>query len=339
MTGVPVADGVPGLVGRTPLVRLRRLLDAPGGPRVFAKLESANPAGSAKDRPAAAMVGDALARGDLRPGGTIVESSSGNLGVALAQLARWHGLDFVCVVDPRVSTTNARLVEAYGGRLHRVTEPDRETGDWLVARQAAVRDLVESMPGAWCPDQYSNPLNPAAHAAGTAREILEALDGRLSALLVATSTTGTLAGCQRHLREAGVGAEVVAVDAVGSVLFRGSRAKRLLPGFGAGSVPPLAAGVEPDRLVRVDDLDCVVGCRRLARREALLAGASGGGVISALDAVAADYGSRDTVVVVLHDHGERYLETVYDDAWVSAELGCDPDRLEALVSRRLPASA
>lgn len=326
-------DGLSDLVGDTPLVRLRRLHEG-RGPRVYVKLESANPGGSAKDRPAARMIQDALARGVIAPGDTIVESSSGNLGVALAQLARWHGLQFVCVVDPRINATNARLITAYGGRLHRVTEPDPLTGDWLAARQAAVRTLLAELPGAWSCDQYANPLNPAAHGEGTAREIVAALGSAPTALFVATSTTGTLSGCQGWLRAQGHGTRVVAVDAVGSVLFEGTRGPRLLPGFGAGTVPPLARDLVPDQLVRVDDLDCVVGCRRLVRTEALLAGASGGGVVSALDRCLDDYGPHDDVVLILHDSGARYLDTVYDDAWVAEQLHCPPDELELLVAQR-----
>lgn len=325
------ADGLPSLVGDTPLVRLRRLL-GDGGPRLFAKLEWGNPGGSAKDRPAAAMLADALQRGEIAPGSTVIESSSGNLGVALAQLSSWHGLRFVAVVDPKANPTTLRMIEAYGGELHHVERPDEQTGDWLVARQHAVRRLLREIPDAWTPDQYANVLNPTAHAEGTAREIVDALNGELSALLVATSTTGTLSGCQQHLRARGISADVIAVDAVGSVLFEGQRAERRLPGFGAGTVPSLAHGVRPDDLVRVDDLGCVVGCRRLARKEALLAGASGGGVVSALDQLKDRWGPRDTVAIILHDHGSRYLDTVYDDAWVHTELGCTPEHLEALVA-------
>lgn len=326
-----VADGLPDLVGDTPLVRLTRLFGR-GGPTVVAKLEAANPGGSAKDRPARAMVEDGLRRGVIKPGGTLVESSSGNLGVALAQLARWHGLSFICVVDPRTSITTARLIEAYGGRLHRISSPDAATGDWLTARQDAVRALVDQIDGAWTSNQYANPLNPRAHAQGTMREIAEALDHDLSAVVVATSTTGTLSGCQTYLRSQGSQAQVVAVDVVGSVLFGGTRSERVLPGLGAGVLPPLAAGVRPDRLVRVTDLDCVVGCRRLVEREALLAGASGGGVVSAVGAIAAQFGPRDTIAVVLHDGGERYLDSVYDDQWVADNLHCSPERLRQLVA-------
>lgn len=313
-------DGLPDLVGSTPLVRLRRL--HPGGPRVYAKLESFNPGGSAKDRPAAAMIKAAMDAGLLRVGDTVVESSSGNLGVALAQVCRWYGLQFVCVVDPRTPRQTARIIEVYGGRLHRVTAPDSLTGDWLVARRNAVAELLGTIPRSWTPDQYANRLNPSSHMQ-TMREILKALGRAPAVLFVAASTTGTLQGCQQYLQSVGAATRVVAVDAVGSVLFGGDPGPRLMPGFGAGVVPPLAAAAAPHAVVRVDDLDCVLGCRRLAWAESLLVGASGGGVVTALGRQLEHFGPEDQVVLVLHDGGERYLDSVYDDGWVAANLGCD----------------
>ncbi|MEQ9093883.1 MAG: pyridoxal-phosphate dependent enzyme, partial [Miltoncostaeaceae bacterium] len=181
--GTPV-EGVLGAVGATPLVRLRRYL-GPAGPQVWAKLEAANPGGSAKARPAAAMVADALERGLLAPGGTVVESTSGNMGVGLAQACRYHGLSLICVVDTRATAGNVRAMRALGARVVVVSEPDPATGDLLVARLAEVARLLGEQPGAYWPDQYANPANPAAHATGTMREIDEALDGRIDGVLVA----------------------------------------------------------------------------------------------------------------------------------------------------------
>ena len=338
----PVIDGISGAVGGTPLVRLRRLLGESGperGPQVLAKLESANPGGSAKDRPARRMVEDAVRRGLVRPGGTLIESSSGNLGVALAQQARFHGLRFICVVDPRTSPVSAALVRAYGGIVHPVTAPDPETGDWLVARKAEVQRLLGVIDGAYSCDQYANPLNVAAHAEGTMAEIVETAGPSLRAVVVATSTTGTLGGCLAYVRDRRLDIAVIAVDAEGSVLFGGVRGPRLLPGFGSGSATGLSANATPDRVVRVSDLDCVVGCRRLVRREALLAGASGGGVVRAVETIAGGYGPGDTIAAILHDGGERYLDTVYDDAWVASRLGCDAATVEGLVNLATPLAA
>lgn len=326
MRSGPIAGAV-GLLGDTPLIRLDRLgALRPGGPSMFAKWEAANLTGSAKDRPAAQMIEAALADGVLRPGGTVVESSSGNLGVALAALCRWHGLRFICVLDPRTNASTAQLISVYGGELDRVTEPDPETGDWLVARRARVAQLLRTVPGAWCPDQYSNTLNRRAHSEGTMREIAADLDDDVAAVFVATSTTGTVGGCRDYVERNGLGSQVVAVDAEGSVLFGGARGRRVLPGFGAGLEPDLSFDARPSSVVRVGAADAVAGCRVLAQTEVLLAGASGGAVVAAALRGAAGFGPRDNIVLVLHDSGTRYLDTVYDDNWVDAEIGLDAVR-------------
>ena len=327
----PPVDGVLGAIGATPLVALHRFLLQPDID-VWAKLEASNPGGSAKDRPAARMIEDALASGRVGLGTTVVESTSGNTGIGLAQACRYHGIRLICVVDARAHGTSVRAMRALGADVRVVTEPDPETGDLLVARLALVRRLLAEIPDSFWPDQYANASNPAAHAAGTMREIDEALAGQVDYLFVATSTTGTLRGCGDYLREHGRGTRIVAVDSSGSALFGGVRGERRLPGFGAGVETALSAGADFDELVRVSDLDCVVGCRRLAAREAILAGASSGGVAFALESAAArmDPGSR--CAVIFADGGTGYLETVYDDAWVERELGCAAPRLAALVA-------
>jgi cysteine synthase A len=326
------AAGIIDAIGDTPLVALGRLLGR-RDVRAWAKLEAANPGGSAKDRPAARMVEDALADGSLAPGGTVVESSSGNLGVGLAQACRYHGLRLVCVVDTRANPTNVRMMRALGADVRVVTRPDPATGELLGARLALVADLLREIPGALWTDQYASRSNPAAHAAGTMREIDEALDGSLDHLLVATGTTGTLRGCADYLRAHGRATRIVAVDAVGSTLFGGSRGRRVFPGMGSGVPGALARDAWADEVIRVSDLDCIVGCRRLAEREAILAGASGGGLAVALERLSWSMAPGDRCAVILPDGGRGYLETVYDDEWVERALGVTPERLARLVSR------
>jgi 2,3-diaminopropionate biosynthesis protein SbnA len=323
-------DGILAAIGDTPLVALRRFLGRPDV-AVWAKLEAVNPGGSAKDRPAAGMLLDALRAGVVGPGTTVIESSSGNMGVGLAQACRYHGMHLICVVDARAHDTNIRTMRALGADVRVVTRPDPETGDLLVARLKLVADLLARTPGSFWPNQYANVSNPAAHAAGTMREIDEALDGEVDFVFVATSTTGTLRGCVDYLRERERTTQVVAVDAAGSALFGGRHGRRLLPGFGAGVESTLSLGAEFDGLVRVSDLDCVVGCRRLVEREAILAGASAGGVVYALESLAASMPEGSRCAAILHDGGSGYLGTVYDDGWVERELGCDAARLRALV--------
>lgn len=314
---VEARDGVLDAVGRTPLIRLRRYLDV-ADVRLYIKWESSNPGGSAKDRPAREMIEDALRRGVIRRGDTVVESSSGNMGIGLAQACRYHGLRFVCVVDPHAQPTNLKIIEALGGRIERVTTKINDS--YLNARIARVRQLLDADDRMFWTNQYANVANPAAHLRGTAREIDEAFGGEVDALFVATSSTGTVRGCRDWFRRRGRRTRICPVDAEGSVLFGGEMGPRHISGFGAGRVTELSRGLRFNDLSRVGDIDCIIGCRRCASREALLIGGSGGGVLEAVRRRQEELSGRN-VVAILHDHGSRYLDTVYDDAWVRDTLG------------------
>ncbi len=331
----PAVTGILEAVGNTPLIELCRYLDD-DRIRVWGKLEAANPGGSIKDRPAVRMLSDALADGRIPAGTTIIESSSGNMGVGLAQACRYHGLPLICVVDTRAHDANVRTLRALGAEVRVVSCPDPQTGDLLAARLNLVRELVARTPNSFWPNQYANPSNPAAHADGTMREIDEALAGEVDYLFVATSTTGTLHGCCDYLRERGRATRVVAVDAVGSALFGGERATRELPGFGAGVETELSRSVRYDRLVRVSDLDCVLGCRRLVQREAIFAGGSSGAVGAALLTLAPSLPARSRCALIFPDGGAGYLRTIYDDEWVAARLGRSFDELGNIDSERSP---
>jgi 2,3-diaminopropionate biosynthesis protein SbnA len=331
-------EGVLSAIGDTPLVALRRYLER-AEISVWAKLEVCNPGGSVKARPALRMLQDAIDAGLVGARTTVIESSSGNMGVGLAQACRYHGLQLICVVDSRAHEISVRTMRALGADVRVVTDPDPATGDLLAARLALVASLVAGTTDSFWPDQYANASNPAAHADGTMREIDEALDGDLDYLLVATSTTGTLRGCWDYLQAHHRGTQLIAVDAVGSALFGGERGTRRLPGVGAGVPTELSMAASFDRLERVSDLDCVVGCRRLADREAILAGASSGGVLIALERIAATIAPGSRCAVILSDGGTGYLNTVFDDEWVNRELGCTPAQLAAAVGPLASASA
>lgn len=326
-------DGILGATGSTPLVSLTRYLDR-GDVAVWAKLEALNPGGSAKDRPATRMIAEAIASGRIGPSSTVIESTSGNLGVGLAQACRFHDIGLICVVDSRAHEINVRTMRALGADVRVVTKPDPETGDLLSARLKLVARLLEEVPDSYWPDQYGNPANAASHAEGTMREIDEALRGDLDYVFVATSTTGTLSGCHDYVRAHGRATQIVAVDAVGSALFGGTRATRQVPGFGAGVETPLSRSAGYDLLVRASDLDCVVGCRRLVEREAILAGGSSGAVAIALEALAPSMAAGSRCALILPDGGDGYLATIYDDAWVAETLGCSSADLAALVVPR-----
>ncbi|QEG23860.1 2,3-diaminopropionate biosynthesis protein SbnA [Mariniblastus fucicola] len=328
------ADGILDCVGGTPLVRFRRYLDE-DSVELYAKLESSNPGGSAKDRPALRMLTHAMKTGRLRKGDTVIESSSGNMGIGLSQACRFHGLNFICVVDPNAQSQNVAIMKAYGANVVRVTEP--VDGSFLGARLKRVNELLEQISGSYWPNQYANRQNPISHQTGTIREIDQALEGDIDYLFVATSSTGTAQGCRDYLRQMGRETKVVAVDANGSVLFGGSPGKRLIPGLGAGHEPALAREQSFDDVVRVSDLDCVVGCRRAAEREAVLVGGSAGGVLEVVRSLQLQLQGKKCAAI-LHDSGTRYLDTVYNNGWVEESLGVSADVLEKRIdSPALPA--
>ena len=314
------ADGILSVVGRTPLVRLRRLFrDANFD--VYGKLEALNPGGSMKDRPAALMIRRALERGVIDQDTVVIESSSGNMGIGLAQACSYHGLRFVCVTDIKTTSQNIAILKAYGAGVECVTEPDPETGELLPARLKRVQHLLQSIDNSWWPNQYASRDNSDAHYESTMCEIAAALGGRVDYVFCATSTCGTIRGCLEFVKAHGLPTQVVAVDAVGSLIFGTTASKRMIPGLGAGMRPELCPIDSIERCVHVSDIDCITGCRRLVRREAIFSGGSSGGVVSALARMRDDIPPGATCVLVLPDRGERYLDTIYSDSWVAEHFG------------------
>jgi cysteine synthase A len=314
-----VTDGILSAIGNTPLVRLTRVLGITNF-RLYAKLETTNPGGSIKDRTALSILQNALDDGLIRPGGTVIESSSGNMGIGLAQACRYFGLHFICVVDPKTTSQNLQILRAYGAEIDLVSAPDPVTGEFLQARIDRVHAIRRSIPGSfWC-NQYSNTFNPKAHR-HTMAEIIAELDGEIDYLFCATSTCGTMRGCAEYVRDHGLTTKVVAVDACGSVIFGGTPAKRLIPGHGAARRPELYQSGLAERCIHVSDLDCVVGCRKLLRREAILAGGSSGAVVRAVEKACNIIPANSVCVAILCDRGDRYLDTIYSDEWVAEHFG------------------
>jgi N-(2-amino-2-carboxyethyl)-L-glutamate synthase len=311
-----IYDSVIDGVGSTPLVRLSRCFPDVGV-EVLAKLEMLNPCGSMKDRPARFVVDQGLKDGSLRPGMRLVESTSGNLGVALAVAAKLRGLSFTAVVDPNTSPTNLRLLELFGADVEMVTEPD-EAGGYLHTRVRRAQQLADSYVDAVWVNQYANDRNWQAYYETLGGEILQAVDGPVDYLVAAVSTTGSLQGIARRLREANPRLQVVAVDAQGSVIFDAPPAKRRIPGFGASRVPEILNRDEIDDVVHVADAESAAGCRRLVGTEGILAGGSSGAVIVGIDHLIERISGPARVVTVLADRGERYLDLVYRDEWVAA---------------------
>jgi N-(2-amino-2-carboxyethyl)-L-glutamate synthase len=315
-----MGEGILSTIGNTPLIGLTRVFKD-NRFRLFAKMEGFNPGGSAKDRPALNILQEAMKAGRVKPGTVVVESSSGNLGIGLAQACGYLGLRFICVVDPKTTQQNIHILKAYGAEIDIVPDPDPRTGEYLQARINRVQVLLGSIEDSFWPNQYANPANAGAHYQSTMREIAEALNGEVDYLFCATSTCGTLKGCADYVRDYKLRTKIFAVDAVGSVIFGGQPAKRLIPGHGATKRPELYRPDLADECIHVTDLDCVVGCRRLMRSEAVLVGGSSGGVLMAIDKVEHRIPRDATCVAIFHDRGERYLDTVYSDDWVEAHFG------------------
>jgi cysteine synthase A len=312
-------QGILSTIGNTPLVELVNIF-SPLHFRLFVKLESLNPGGSMKDRPAINIIREGLRSGAIRPDSVIIESSSGNMGIGLAQACSYYGLRFVCVVDAKTTLQNRLLLQAYGAEVDLVEKPDPETGEYLQARLNRVNELLASHENAFWTNQYANPHNSDAHH-HTMDEIVTALDDKVDYVFCATSTCGTLRGCSEFVRERKLPTKVIAVDAVGSVIFDGQSAKRLIPGHGAAVRPPLYQPGLADRCVHVTDLECVIGCRLLARREAILAGGSSGAIIMAVNHLRPSIPEGAVCVTILPDRGERYLDTIYSDSWVEEHFG------------------
>ncbi len=309
-----IRDSISQCVGNTPLVRLNRCFPDPQSD-VIAKLELMNPLGSVKDRPARFIVERGLQDGWLRPGAHVVESTSGNLGVALAAMCRLHGLSFVAVVDPKTAGANLQILEALGARIEMVTRQDSR-GGYLETRIARAKELADELPDAVWINQYANELNWLAHYHGAGEEIATAIDGPIDCLVAAVSTTGTILGVARRLRRDHPNLRVVADDAVGSVIFGADPGPRELPGFGSSRVPELLCEAEIDDVLHVDDADSAHGCRRLAHEEGILAGGSSGAVIAAVERLLEPVGRPSRIVALLADRGDRYLDLVYNDDWL-----------------------
>lgn len=298
-------------------VDLRSIIDAP----LFLKCEGFNFAGSIKIKAAAEMVSAAERDGVLTPDSVLIESSSGNLGVALAMIAASGGYRFLCVTDPRCNLSTRRLMEALGSRVHTVTEPD-PVGGFLGARLDYVQARCAADPRFVWLNQYRNPGNWRAHFTRTAPAIARDFPD-VDVLFVGAGTTGTLMGCARFFRQWHRRVHVVAVDAAGSVTFGGPPARRMIPGLGSGVRPAMLDDSYVDEVVVVEEADTLRACHRLARR-GFLFGGSTGTVVSAAAGWLARHGEPGiTAVAIAPDLGERYLDTVYQSNWVEGLFGTD----------------
>jgi N-(2-amino-2-carboxyethyl)-L-glutamate synthase len=291
------------------------------GPSLFLKCEGFNFAGSVKLKAATEMVETAAREGVLTPGAVLVESSSGNLGVALSVIAASKGYQFLCVTDSHCNLSARLLMEALGSQVHVVAEPDA-VGGFLGARINYVRALCAADARYVWLNQYTNPGNWKAHYRTTAPAIARQFP-QLDVLFVGAGTTGTLMGCARYFRERLRPVRVIAVDSVGSVAFGGTWGRRMIPGLGASIRPPLLDESYVDDVVHVEEADTIRTCHRLARRGFVFGGSTGTVVSGAMSWLARHDASDLTAVAIAPDLGERYLDTLYQANWLQAIYGQD----------------
>jgi N-(2-amino-2-carboxyethyl)-L-glutamate synthase len=300
------------------------------GQSLFLKCEGFNFAGSIKLKAATEMVEAAERDGVLMPGSVLVESSSGNLGVALSMIAASKGYGFLCVTDSRCNLSTKRLMQAFGSQVHVITEP-ADVGGFLGARINYVRALCASDDRYVWLNQYANPQNWKAHYRRTAPAIARQFP-QLDVLFVGAGTCGTLMGCAHYFREWHRSVRVVAVDSVGSVTFGGAPGRRMIPGLGTSVRPAMLDESYVDDVVCVEEADTIRTCHRLAGRGFLFGGSTGTVVSGAMGWLAMN-GSQDlTAVAIAPDFGERYLDTVYQDNWVQDLYGEDVLRSDELTA-------
>src|ERR1700712_4078227 len=311
-----IAGHVSELIGNTPLVRLNSVVPEGAG-MVAAKIEYLNPGGSSKDRIAIKMIDAAEASGELRPGGTIVEPTSGNTGVGLALVAQQRGYKCIFVCPDKVSEDKRNVLRAYGADVvvcPTAVAPEDPTSYYSVSDR-----LVRETPGAWKPDQYSNPHNPASHYETTGPEIWADTDGKVTHFVAGGGTGGTISGAGRYLKEVSDGrVQVIGADPEGSVYSGGTGRPYLVEGVGEDFWPDAYDKTVTDEIIPVSDAESFEITRRLAREEGLLVGGSCGMAVAAALRLAGRLTADDVVVVILPDGGRGYLSKIFSDGWMAS---------------------
>ena len=308
-------ESVVDLVGNTPLVKLNSVSHGLAA-TVLAKVEYVNPGGSVKDRIALPMIEAAEASGELKPGGTIVEPTSGNTGVGLAMVAQRKGYRCVFVCPDKVSQDKINVLRAYGAEVvvcPTAVAPEHPDSYYNVSDR-----LVREIPNAWKPDQYSNPNNPLSHYHSTGPEVWEQTEGRVTAFVAGVGTGGTISGTGRYLKEVSSGrVKIIGADPEGSVYSGGSGRPYLVEGVGEDFWPECYDRTVTDEVIAVSDKDSFVMTRRLAREEGLLVGGSCGMAVVAALRYASRLTADDVVVVILPDSGRGYLSKIFNDDWMA----------------------
>ncbi|WP_245915906.1 cysteine synthase family protein [Merismopedia glauca] len=315
-----LCDDVTEAIGNVPIVRLNRLHHLCQTHNLYLKLESCLPSGSIKDKNAAYLVKDAEKNGFITPGSTIVESSSGNFGIALATVGAARGYQVIIVVDAKTPFPTRRMLQAYGAKLVDVPLEAADThGSMQIARMQKAQELASQIPGAWYPCQHTNPRNTDVHEILTAREIEMAFGGAPDAIAIGVSTAGQLAGISRYFREKYPQTRLIAVDIAGSTIFGTPPHAYKMTGLGLSFVPPNFEDKMLDIAYTVSDRLAFSVCHALARQEGLLLGGSTGAIVAAALADASRYQTPQQMLLLNPDRGDRYLETIYNPTWLEAQ--------------------
>jgi cystathionine beta-synthase len=302
------------LIGNTPLVQLRHR-GSPGGPRVCLKMEQFNPGGSVKDRTALGMLRYEERRGSLHSGMTIVESSSGNTAIGLAILAQARGYRVIAICDRHVPMVKRSRLRAFGADI--VFLPETPVGLDTVELRIAVADRLSlELDGAITLGQYSHPGNPEIHSETTGPEIYESVKGDVAAVVAAVGTCGTISGVGRALKDRDPRIQVIGVEPEGSVIFGGPPGRYLVQGGGLSFVPSIFDRSIVDEGLKISDEEAIGALHELALLEGWLLGGTAGLVIAALRRIAPRFGPRDTIVGIVPDAGDRYIDTLFDTGWL-----------------------
>jgi len=301
-------------IGNTPLIKIPNINKATEGQVLF-KYERYNPGGSIKDRAAFYIIEEAERRGLLKPGGTIIESSSGNFGISLAMIGAVRGYRVIVLVDPKTTSTNLALLKSFGAEVIVVTEKD-DCGSYHKTRISLANKLAKEIENSYRPDQCFSLLNSAAHYKNTAREIMDSCSNNISVFITAVSTGGQLGGISKYLKTFNPDIQVIGVDAVGSTIFGGDAASYRIPGIGLGWTPVNLDMDCIDSAYKVTDEQAFLTARAFARNEGILMGPSSGACALVALKIAQQLTPNERIVCMVSDGGDRYIQTLFNDDWM-----------------------
>lgn len=307
-------------VGNTPLLKIN--IQPPSCVTIHAKLEFMNPTGSIKDRAVSYMIERLLYEGEIDINTTIIESSSGNMGISLAAYCRKYGIQFICVIDPNINIQNEKILRGYGARLVKVCHKDKYNG-YLLSRIEKVRELKDSIHNSFWINQYNNHYCIDAYSETLGAELLLNTE-KPEYIFVGVSSGGTIAGISRRIKEEAPSIKIIAVDVLGSVIFGGCSKKRYIPGIGSTMVPENIANATIDDIVYVTEIETIRSCYEILEKNMIFAGGSSGSCVAAIKKYFENRKNENAIVATIFaDSGERYLDTIYNREWVESTYGLE----------------